>query len=76
MYAVEDRIVTGLSVSDIVWCSCCSQTGKRLMAKCRMLLTENEELGKVIASGRIAKLEGEIALEKKFVKEMKISQAG
>ncbi|MRC57051.1 hypothetical protein GH877_30895, partial [Bacillus thuringiensis] len=27
-----------------------SQTGKRLMAKCRMLLTENEELGKVISS--------------------------
>ena len=53
-----------------------SQTGKRLMAKCRMLLTENEELGKVISSGRTAKLEGEIALEKKFVEDMKISQAG
>ncbi len=46
------------------------------MAKCRMLLQENEELGKVISSGRTAKLEGEIALQKKFVDEMKISQAG
>ena len=53
-----------------------SQTGKRLMAKCRMLLTENEELGKVISSGRMAKLEGEIALEKTLVQEMKKSQEG
>ena len=53
-----------------------SQTGKRLMAKCRMLLQENEELGKVISSGRTAKLEGEIALEKTLVQEMKKSQAG
>lgn len=52
------------------------QTGKRLMAKCRMLLQENEELGKAISSGRTAKLEGEVALEKKFVEEMKGSQAG
>jgi len=46
------------------------------MAKCRMLLKENDELGKVISSGRVAKLESEIALEKKFVEEMKLSQAG
>ncbi len=46
------------------------------MAKCRMLLQENEELGKVISSGRTAKLEGEIALEKTLVHEMKKSQAG
>ena len=46
------------------------------MAKCRMLLTENEELGKVISSGRTAKLEGEIALEKTLVQEMKKSQEG
>ena len=55
---------------------CCSHTGKRLMAKCRMLLQENEELGKVISSGRTAKLEGDIALEKTLVQEMKKSQAG
>ena len=41
-----------------------------------MLLQENEELGKAISSGRTAKLEGDIALEKKFVEEMKTSQAG
>ena len=46
------------------------------MAKCRMLLQENEELGKNISSGRTAKLEGEVALEKKFVEEMKTGQAG
>ncbi|XP_041353813.1 pre-mRNA-splicing regulator WTAP-like isoform X2 [Gigantopelta aegis] len=50
------------------------QTGKRLMAKCRMLLQENEELGKMIASGRTAKLEGEIALQKTLVQEMKKNQ--
>ena len=54
----------------------CRQTGKRLMAKCRMLLQENDELGINISSGRTAKLEGEVALEKKFVEEMKVSQAG
>ncbi|XP_062566979.1 pre-mRNA-splicing regulator WTAP-like [Saccostrea cucullata] len=52
-----------------------SQTGKRLMAKCRMLLQENEELGKVITSGRTAKLEGEIAVQKQLVQEMKGNQS-
>ncbi|XP_076077913.1 pre-mRNA-splicing regulator WTAP-like isoform X1 [Mytilus galloprovincialis] len=51
-----------------------SQTGKRLMAKCRMLLQENEELGKTINSGRTAKLEGEISLQKTMVQEMKKNQ--
>ena len=53
-----------------------SQTGKRLMARCQMLLKENEELGKTIASGRTAKLEGEIALQKTLVTEMKNNQSG
>lgn len=53
-----------------------SQTGKQLMAKCRNLLKENEELGKQISQGRIAKLEGEIVLEKKLVDEMKDAQNG
>ena len=44
------------------------------MAKCRMLFHENEELGKQISSGRTAKLESEIALEKTLVDEMKTSQ--
>ncbi|CAG5092313.1 Similar to wtap: Pre-mRNA-splicing regulator WTAP (Danio rerio) [Cotesia congregata] len=35
-----------------------SNTGKRLMAKCRLLYQENEDLGRMISSGRIAKLEG------------------
>lgn len=52
-----------------------STTGKRLMAKCRLLYQENEELGKMIASGRIAKLEGELALQKNFSEEMKKSQS-
>jgi len=51
-----------------------SQTGKQLMARCRTLLKENEELGKQISQGRIAKLEGEIALEKKLVEEMRVAQ--
>ncbi|XP_067945992.1 pre-mRNA-splicing regulator WTAP-like [Watersipora subatra] len=51
-----------------------SQTGKQLMARCRTLLKENEELGKQISQGRIAKLEGEIALQKKLVEEMKVAQ--
>ncbi|XP_021360342.1 pre-mRNA-splicing regulator WTAP-like isoform X1 [Mizuhopecten yessoensis] len=52
-----------------------SQTGKRLMAKCRMLLQENEELGKVINSGKTAQLEGEIALQKSLVQEMTTNQS-
>lgn len=48
--------------------------GKQLMAKCQSLYKENEELGKAIASGRIGKLEGEIALQKSFVEDMKKSQ--
>ncbi|KAK0056641.1 pre-mRNA-splicing regulator WTAP [Biomphalaria pfeifferi] len=51
-----------------------SQTGMRLMAKCRMLLAENGELGKMISSGRTARLEGEIVLHKALVTEMKKNQ--
>lgn len=46
------------------------------MARCQMLLQENEELGKTISSGRTAKLEGEIALQKTLVTEMKNNQSG
>ncbi|XP_043280562.1 pre-mRNA-splicing regulator WTAP-like [Venturia canescens] len=52
-----------------------SNTGKRLMAKCRLLYQENEELGRMIASGRIAKLEGELMLQKSFSEEVKKSQS-
>lgn len=51
-----------------------SNTGKRLMAKCRMLYQENEELGKVTSSGRIATLEGDLALQKSFSEEVRQSQ--
>ena len=53
-----------------------SNTGKRLMAKCKLLYQENEELGKVISSGRIAKLEGDLALQKSFSEAMKKNQEG
>lgn len=52
-----------------------SNTGKRLMAKCRLLYQENEELGKVVNSGRVAKLEGELALQKNLAEEVKKSQS-
>lgn len=51
-----------------------SNTGKRLMAKCRLLYQENEELGKMTSSGRLAKLEGDLALQKNFSEEVKKSQ--
>ncbi|OXA50635.1 Pre-mRNA-splicing regulator WTAP [Folsomia candida] len=40
-----------------------SNTGKRLMAKCRMLYQENEDLGKMITSGKLAKLESDLELD-------------
>ncbi|XP_054163625.1 pre-mRNA-splicing regulator WTAP-like [Oppia nitens] len=52
-----------------------STTGKRLMSKCRLLYQENEELGKMIESGRIAKLEGELSLQRNFSEELKKSQS-
>lgn len=51
-----------------------SNTGKRLMAKCRLLYQENEELGKITSSGRIAKLESDLALQKSFSEEVRRSQ--
>lgn len=52
-----------------------SVTGKRLMSKCRQLLQENEEIGKMISSGRLAKLEGELAMQKNLCEEMKKNQS-
>lgn len=51
-----------------------STTGKRLMAKCRLLHNENEELGKETSTGWVAQLNGNLALQKKFSEEMKKSQ--
>ncbi|XP_076057851.1 pre-mRNA-splicing regulator WTAP-like isoform X1 [Oratosquilla oratoria] len=52
-----------------------SNTGKQLMAKCRLLIKENEELGRMISSGRLAKLEGDLALQKNYSEELKKSQS-
>ncbi|OWR51423.1 Pre-mRNA-splicing regulator female-lethal [Danaus plexippus plexippus] len=52
-----------------------SNTGKKLMAKCRLLHQENEDLGRMTSSGRIAKLEGDLALQKSFSEEVKKSQS-
>ena len=51
-------------------------TGKKLMGKCRMLIQENQELGKQLSQGRIAQLEAELALQKKYSDELKESQDG
>ncbi|PIK58410.1 putative pre-mRNA-splicing regulator WTAP [Apostichopus japonicus] len=51
-----------------------SQTGKRLMARCRTLLQENQDLGKQVSSGKIANLDAELAMQKKYNEEMKGSQ--
>ena len=53
-----------------------SQTGKKLMAKCQMLIQENQELGRQLSQGRIAQLEAELALQKKYSEELKSSQDG
>lgn len=46
------------------------------MAKCRSLLQENQELGKQISQGRVAQLEAEIALQKKYNQEIREAQEG
>lgn len=53
-----------------------SVTGKKLMAKCRMLIQENQELGRQLSQGRVAQLEAELALQKKYSDELKGSQDG
>ncbi|XP_015756104.1 PREDICTED: pre-mRNA-splicing regulator WTAP-like isoform X2 [Acropora digitifera] len=51
-----------------------SVTGKKLMAKCRMLIQENQELGRQLSQGKVAQLEAELALQKKYSDELKGSQ--
>ncbi len=46
-----------------------SQMSKRLMGKCRKLLKENEELGKIISSGSVAQLEHDLAYHKQILNE-------
>lgn len=47
-----------------------SKTGKMLMARCKKLFDENEQLGKMVSSDNIAKLEGEIALQNRFLSNL------
>lgn len=44
------------------------------MAKCRLLYQENEELGKITSSGRVAMLEGDLALQKSLSEEVRQTQ--
>ena len=46
------------------------------MAKCRMLIQENQELGSKLSQGRVAQLEAELALQNKYSDELKGSQDG
>lgn len=51
-----------------------SQTGKKLMSRCRTLIAENQELGKQLSQGKVAQLEAELALQKKYSEDLKQSQ--
>ncbi|XP_072178955.1 uncharacterized protein [Diadema setosum] len=51
-----------------------SQTGKRLMARCRTLIQENQELGKQVSQGKVSQVEAELALQKEINEELKSSQ--
>lgn len=50
-----------------------SQTGKDLMARCRMLIQENHKLGRQVNRELIAQLEAELALQKTYSEELKSS---
>jgi hypothetical protein len=41
-----------------------------------MLIQENQELGRQLSQGRVAQLEAELALQKKYSEELKTSQDG
>ncbi len=46
-----------------------------LMSRCKKLLEENEQLGKMISSDNVAKVESEIALQNRLLSNMKDSQS-
>lgn len=48
-----------------------SNVGKRLMAKCRLLYQENEELGKIVSNGR---LQNDIEIHRNMCEDLKRSQ--
>ena len=47
-----------------------------LMARCKKLLEENEQLGKIVSSDNVAKLEGEISLQNRLLSNIKDAQKG
>lgn len=47
-----------------------------LMARCKKLLEENEQLGKIVSTDNVAKLEGEIALLNRLLSNIKDAQKG
>ena len=47
-----------------------------LMSRCKKLLEENEQLGKLVSSDNVAKLEGEITLQNRLLTNMKDAQKG
>jgi len=51
-------------------------TGKRLLAKCRVLVEENEDFGKQLSEGNIHKLQCELSLQKVYAEEIKRSLDG
>lgn len=51
-----------------------SQTGKKLMSRCRTLIAENQDLGRQISQGQVAQLEAELALQKQYSENLKKSQ--
>lgn len=53
-----------------------SLTGKKLLAKCRLLQEENEDFAKQLSEDRIHKLENQLALHKELVEELKKSLEG
>jgi predicted nucleic acid binding AN1-type Zn finger protein len=47
-----------------------------LMARCKKLVEENEQLGKIVSTDNVAKLEGEIALQNRLLSNIKDAQKG
>merc|ERR1712003_528753 len=52
-----------------------SQTGKKLMARVRTLIQENQDLGNQLSSGNLAVLESKLQLQKKKNAELTKAQA-
>ena len=48
-----------------------SLTGKKLLAKCKLLQEENEEFGLQLSEDKFHKLENELALQKELTEELK-----